>query len=240
MLPFAEHNCGESKLKCIDCEGQICPKCMIQCPVGNRCPKCTKRFTSHVLQVNPWLLIRGLLGGAIAGLLFKLLEAVFPIGGFYIFIFVYFLGVLAGNLVFKIASKLGKKMAITVATGALLGSICFSLLAQSCFSMIMGQLDGQTDGQDDSDSYQSATISSDEAKPNKIKVTADSKPSKITAPDNLAASNMARFNSRQLGRMRMLAMLSAGPISLSLIIFMLGLVSTFLGWNFSWTGFRRW
>jgi hypothetical protein len=157
MLPFVEHNCGESKLKCIDCEGQVCPKCMVQCPVGNRCAKCTKRFTSHVLKVDLWSILRGLFGGIIAGLLFGLLEIFCPVGGFFILILVYFLGVLAGNIIFKLAGrKIGSKMAITAALGALIGSVCF-----------------------------------------------------------------------------------VSPITLSFIIFLLGLVSPFLGWNFSWPGSRR-
>ncbi len=154
MLPFAEHNCGDSMLKCIDCDTQICPKCLVECPVGNRCANCTKRFTSHLLQISPWIIVRALLGGIIAGFLFLLSQIFCPLSGFFMLLIYYFLGALAGNLIFKIAGrKIGKKMAIAVGIGVLTGNF---------------------------------------------------------------------FH-----------------ISLSLILFLLGTTSPFLGWSFSWPGFRR-
>lgn len=32
--------CGDSRLCCVDCQQKVCPKCMIVCPVGNRCRFC--------------------------------------------------------------------------------------------------------------------------------------------------------------------------------------------------------
>ena len=52
------HSCGDCALKCIDCKEQICPKCFVQCAVGNRCKKCASRFTSHVLVIPPKILLR--------------------------------------------------------------------------------------------------------------------------------------------------------------------------------------
>ena len=34
------HDCGDSRLSCVDCCKQICPKCMVVCTVGNRCAGC--------------------------------------------------------------------------------------------------------------------------------------------------------------------------------------------------------
>ncbi len=186
MLPFAEHSCGESMLKCIDCNAQICPKCLVQCPVGNRCPNCSKRFTSHVLKIDGWVILRCFIGGLVAGLLFSLLQVFIPLGGFFMLFFVYLFGVFVGNILFKFTGrKLGGKVAATIAAGIFAGSLCVFLLWQSLFGLILGQ------------------IGTPEAL--------------INSMPNQAAS----------------------PISLSLIIFMVGAVSPFLGWNLPWLGFRR-
>lgn len=206
MLSFAEHNCGESKLKCIDCDCQICPKCMVQCPVGNRCPKCTKRFTSHVLQIGPWVILRAITGGAVAGVLFNLLQGFFPLGGFYILFFVYLIGVLAGNIVFKLSGrKIGGRVAIAVTIGVLLGSLCTPFLWTTCFNSMTEQ-NIATRLQEDQ------TI-------------------KSTPADEYSIDNISYKRTNKL---------PAEPISLPLIVFLLGVVSPFLGWNFSWPGYRRW
>lgn len=208
MRAFAEHNCGESKLKCIDCDSQICPKCMVQCPVGNRCPKCTKRFTSHVLQIDAWVILRALTGGAIAGVLFNLLQGFFPLGGFYILFFVYLIGVLAGNIVFKLSRrKIGGRVASAVAVGVLLGSLCTPFLWTTCVnSMTEKKQDAITRSQEEQ------TI-------------------KIAPADEYSTDNICDKKINKL---------AAEPISLPLIVFLLGVISPFLGWNFSWPGYRRW
>src|ERR1700735_1884951 len=105
MFRLAEHSCGDSLLKCIDCSTQICPKCLVQCPVGNRCRQCTNKFTSHLLQVDFSSIIRALSGGFLAGMLFTGLERFLPLGGFFMFLIVYMLGTFVGNLIFKIAKR---------------------------------------------------------------------------------------------------------------------------------------
>lgn len=37
------HSCGDSRLQCVDCAGQVCPQCALPCPVGNRCRTCGTR-----------------------------------------------------------------------------------------------------------------------------------------------------------------------------------------------------
>lgn len=45
------HECGDSLLRCVECSAQVCPKCMIACPVGNRCGDCTKsEVKTHVAK----------------------------------------------------------------------------------------------------------------------------------------------------------------------------------------------
>jgi hypothetical protein len=85
------HNCGDSRLKCVDCGNQVCPNCFVPCPVGNRCQTCSKdtkpessalkkklganSFRNGVLS----LLFGGLSGAMIASISFSPMTACFAI-----------------------------------------------------------------------------------------------------------------------------------------------------------------
>lgn len=49
----SNHACGDSLLKCADCHAQICPKCVVECPVGNRCGACGKGSGKVQLHAKP-------------------------------------------------------------------------------------------------------------------------------------------------------------------------------------------
>ena len=130
------HSCGDSGLRCVDCNQQVCPRCYVQCAVGNRCKKCAARFTSHVLKTPLPVLIRlavfmiglGFAYGYVAPLLLYM-----PLGfyGYVIEAFVFFA---VGKVMHRIASfKLGAKVAATafasLALGLYLGPLRNLLLA---------------------------------------------------------------------------------------------------------------
>jgi uncharacterized protein YegJ (DUF2314 family) len=115
------HTCGDCRLACIDCNGQICPKCMVQCPVGNRCPKCAGRFTSHLLVVTPWIVIRTVAAAAVIGYAFGFLQM--SSMGFYGFFIMYAVGLLVGNVLHRVAGfKMGPKIIATVIAGVICGA----------------------------------------------------------------------------------------------------------------------
>ena len=119
----APHNCGDSKLSCVDCEARICPSCMVQCAVGNRCKGCTERFTSHVTKVPIAVGLRTFAVSAVIGALlgFGLEFSLF--GGFFAWIALYFVGMFAGRGVHKIAQhKLGKRVIFIILAGVLVGT----------------------------------------------------------------------------------------------------------------------
>lgn len=121
-MKFAEHSCGDSRLTCNDCEGQVCPKCMIECPVGYRCKKCAGKITSHVLQVTPLIVARTIVVAAIVGYVAPFLTQFS--GGFYGIIITYFVGALAGNLLHRVSGfKLGTAIVTTVLVGAIAGML---------------------------------------------------------------------------------------------------------------------
>ena len=119
-----KHSCGDSALKCVDCNETVCPKCMVQCAVGNRCKKCTARFTSHVLKTSPKILIRLALGMWILGFVYGFVEpllAFIPLGYIsYIIQFVAFMSL--GKIMHRLAAyKQGPKVAATAFFALLLG-----------------------------------------------------------------------------------------------------------------------
>lgn len=69
----------ETRLSCSRCEKHICPQCMVQAPVGIRCPDCGKAVRTPTFQVQPTYYARALavgvaiaLGGGFLWVLFNL------------------------------------------------------------------------------------------------------------------------------------------------------------------------
>jgi hypothetical protein len=211
-----EHNCGASKLQCIDCSGPICPRCLVQCPVGNRCKNCTKRFDSHLLKVNFGVIARALLGSAVLGFLFNVLDGFLPLGGFYMLFLAYFIGGLAGGLLFQISGrKIGPKVATTVAIGLLLGSLSSGLVWQNIQAALIGMPPGIH-----SRAHRAAPAEKQIAKgasTNEAPATSSNLPYATTDDDVLQAYRTG--------------MPTPQPISFSLIIFALGVLSPFVGWS---------
>ena len=119
---IAGHSCGQSGLKCIDCAEQVCPKCMVQCAVGNRCKKCAGRFTSHVLVVTPKVLIKLILVTGLFGYLYGYVEPKLPGMGIYGYLIQFVLAYALGKLAHRAASyKLGAKIIATALVGLLIG-----------------------------------------------------------------------------------------------------------------------
>lgn len=69
----ARHPEVETALRCSRCETPICPRCMVQTPVGARCPSCAKIARSPVYTVSGQYLVRaiaaGIGGGVVMGLI---------------------------------------------------------------------------------------------------------------------------------------------------------------------------
>lgn len=119
---FKPHECGDSRLACIDCQAQVCPKCFVECPVGNRCRQCSNKFESHVLTVTAGALIKMFITAAVIGAAFGVLQGLVPGGGFWMWFIVYALGVGAGNIIHKVVGfKVGTKVMATATVGVLIG-----------------------------------------------------------------------------------------------------------------------
>lgn len=69
----ANHPDAETHLRCSRCGKPICPRCVIQTPVGGRCRECANVRKAPIFQVGPTLYARAALYGlgvaAVGGLL---------------------------------------------------------------------------------------------------------------------------------------------------------------------------
>jgi len=66
----ATHPDVETNLRCGNCGKPICPKCMVQTPVGARCPDCAKLYKLPTFRVSTQYYLRAVgagLGVAIVG-----------------------------------------------------------------------------------------------------------------------------------------------------------------------------
>lgn len=118
------HSCGDSALRCQDCNEKVCPKCFVQCAVGNRCKKCAGRFTSHVLLVPTPVLLRTLGFTILLGIVFGFIEpAIHHIGyGFYGYLAILAGSFFVGKLVHRVAGyKMGAKITTAIIAGVLIG-----------------------------------------------------------------------------------------------------------------------
>ncbi|MDP3508477.1 MAG: hypothetical protein Q8T09_10840 [Candidatus Melainabacteria bacterium] len=116
------HSCRDSALKCVDCNSQVCPKCFVQCAVGNRCKKCANRFTSHVLLTSPKVLAKLSAASVLLGIAWGYIQPHLEIMGIYGYFIQFVAALFLGKLLHKVASyKLGTKVATVAALTLIIG-----------------------------------------------------------------------------------------------------------------------
>jgi hypothetical protein len=64
----ARHPQVETGLRCGRCGTLICPRCLVQSPVGSRCPDCANLTKIPTIDVSPVFLVRGAAASLAAGL----------------------------------------------------------------------------------------------------------------------------------------------------------------------------
>lgn len=80
----------ETALRCSRCDTPICPKCLVQTPVGARCRPCARIVKSPVYSLNGANLVKAalsaLIGGVVMGLIWGFVLRPFTVGFLSIFI----------------------------------------------------------------------------------------------------------------------------------------------------------
>jgi hypothetical protein len=120
----------ETYLRCGRCERPICPRCLIQTPVGSRCRDCAQLRKLPMFQVGAIDYLRavggGLAGGIAGGLVIILIQGQFRFFGILSVMFLAALGYGVGTAVAKSTRRkqgtgLGVIAALAVPTGLALG-----------------------------------------------------------------------------------------------------------------------
>ena len=133
-MKCATHPGVETNLRCSKCGKLICPKCMVQTPVGARCPDCARLYKLPTYSVSTQYYLRAVGAGLgmaiICGIVWGLIEWLTPI-----FSFNLLLAPGAGYAIGEVASlsvnrKRGTRLAI-VAGIAVVISYLFSIMTVS-------------------------------------------------------------------------------------------------------------
>lgn len=124
----ARHPDVETRLKCGKCGTPICPRCMVETPVGARCPDCAKQTKLPTYDVSSTHFIRAVaagLGSAIViGLVWGIIDSYLP--------FRFFSILIAAGIGYLISEAISRSVNRKRGTGlAVLG--CLSVVV--CFAM---------------------------------------------------------------------------------------------------------
>ena len=115
-MKCAFHPDIETNLRCGKCGKPICPKCMVQTPVGARCPECAKLYKMPTYQVSINYYLRAVGVGVgialVCGIIWNVLMGVMPF--FYLnLLFAAAVGYATGEVIsLSVNRKRGKGLAI--------------------------------------------------------------------------------------------------------------------------------
>jgi len=129
----------ETYLRCGRCEKPICPRCMIQTPVGSRCRDCAQLRKLPMFVLSPLDYLKAIgaaLGGGIGGaIVLTLVLDLVPFAGFLRFFIMAGLGYVVGEAVSRATgNKQGNVLGVIAALGVPVGLIA----AQAGLYMVGG------------------------------------------------------------------------------------------------------
>ncbi len=127
-LRCATHPDVETTLRCGKCGKPICPRCMVQTPVGARCPDCARLYKLPTYQVSTIYYLRAAgtaLGTAVViGIIWGIIESFLPFR-FFTLIIGAGIGYAIGELVSRsVNRKRGPWLAVIGSLGVV---ICFGM-----------------------------------------------------------------------------------------------------------------
>jgi hypothetical protein len=126
----ARHPRVETYLRCGNCGTPICPRCLVQTPVGARCPTCAHVSKLPTFNVTPVFFARAmtaaLISGIVVGLIWAFIASEIRFGIF----FMIFAGIILGTVIAEAVSastnrKRGLGLQICAALGVVLAYLIF-------------------------------------------------------------------------------------------------------------------
>ena len=101
----AAHPNVETGLRCSKCEKPICPRCLVQTPVGARCRECARLRRLPTFDVPPKLFLRAVAGGVGAAFAVGIVWGLLPMAGFFSFVLAAIAGYVIGQVVSRAANR---------------------------------------------------------------------------------------------------------------------------------------
>jgi hypothetical protein len=105
-LRCARHPNVETSLRCGKCGTPICPKCMVESPVGARCPDCAKLTKIPTYRVSSTYYLRaiaaGLVSAIVIGIIWGIIESYLP--------FRFFSLIIAAGIGYLIGEAIGRSV----------------------------------------------------------------------------------------------------------------------------------
>ncbi|MDO8491652.1 MAG: B-box zinc finger protein [Dehalococcoidia bacterium] len=126
-MKCAAHPNIETNLRCGKCGKPICPKCLVQTPVGARCPECARVQRPVTYQVPARFYVRALGAGLATGFVSGIVWALVPLAGFFLFIIAAGIGFLIGEAISR-SVNLKRGLGLQIIAGI---SMAVSYVAQS-------------------------------------------------------------------------------------------------------------
>lgn len=128
-LHCARHPRVETYLRCGNCDTPICPRCLVQTPVGARCPTCARVSKLPTFNVTPVFFARGMTAALVSGIVVGLIWA-FALGDLRFGFFSIFLGLILGTVIAEAVSlsanrKRGLGLQICAALGVVLAYLIY-------------------------------------------------------------------------------------------------------------------
>ena len=112
----ASHPDVETNLACGKCGTPICPKCLVQTPVGARCPTCANVRTLPVYEVSTT---------------YYLVEYYVPFGGWFLFLIAAGIGYAVGEITSRAVNrKRGRGLQFAAAGGVITSYVVRSVILQ--------------------------------------------------------------------------------------------------------------
>lgn len=101
VVTCAAHPDVETALRCSKCDKPICPRCLVQTPVGARCRECAQLRRLPTFDLRPALFLRAVGIGVLAAIVVGGIWGSLPFAGF----LGLFLGAIAGYLIGEVVSR---------------------------------------------------------------------------------------------------------------------------------------
>ena len=128
----ARHPDIETDLRCGKCEQPICPKCMVQTPVGARCPKCAALKKLPVYEISTIFYIRAIAAGLATAAVSGAIWPFIPLGGFFLFFIALVIGYVVGEgISLAVNRKRGPGLQIIAGISVVVSYVIRSLIEAS-------------------------------------------------------------------------------------------------------------